>query len=83
MYNVFEIKSCPYYNDDRFINSLFAGVKLTKNHDLDRCSYSGYAISLDVRRTFSLSSGGLGKNVVIFGAGMSSSVHVDNKKKVS
>ena len=25
--------------------------------------------------------GGAGRNVIIFGAGMSSSVHVDNKKK--
>lgn len=36
----------------------------------------------DVRGTFSLSNGSrFGKNVVIFGVDMSSSSHIDNKKK--
>ena len=30
---------------------------------------------------FSLSDGSVGKNVIVFGADMSSSVHIDNKKK--
>ena len=34
-----------------------------------------------MKETFSFPTGGFGKNVIIFGADMSSSVHVDNKKK--
>ena len=34
-----------------------------------------------MKPTFSIPTGGFGKNVIIFGADMSSSVHVDNKKK--
>ena len=35
-----------------------------------------------VHETFSLSNGGFGKNVIIFVADMSSSVHVVNKKDI-
>ena len=34
-----------------------------------------------MKQTFSIPTGGFGKNVIIFEADMSSSVHVDNKKK--
>ena len=34
-----------------------------------------------MKGTFSFPTGGFGKNVIIFEADMSSSVHVDNKKK--
>ena len=60
-------------------NSLFGSVKLTKNTDPDKYCYSAYGISFDVRRTFSLTNDGFGKKVIMFGANMSSSVHVDNK----
>ena len=42
--------------------------------------YSGYEIGLD-RRSFSFPGGGFSQNVLIFGADMSSSAHIDNKKK--
>ena len=61
--------------------SFTAAVKLTKN--ADKYSYSGYDISFDTRETFSLSNGGFGKNVLVFDADMSSSVLVDDKKKIS
>ena len=72
-----------YYNDNSLTlkSFLFGGVKLNKNPDPDKYSCFGYSISFHVRGTFLLSSGGFGKNVVIFGAYMSSSVHVDNEKK--
>ena len=41
----------------------------------------GYGISVYVHGTFSLSSGGYGKNVVTFSAYMNSPAHVDNKKR--
>ena len=35
----------------------------------------------DRRSSFSFPSGGVGQNVLIFGADMSFSIHIDNKKK--
>ena len=43
--------------------------------------YSVYGTGFDSRSEFSLRDGSVGKSVVIFGVGMSSSVHIDNKKK--
>ena len=54
---------------------------LTKNADIEKYKYSGYGIGFDRRSSFSFPSGGFGQNVLIFGADMSSSTHIDNKKK--
>ena len=43
--------------------------------------YSGYGIGFDSRRSFSFPGGQFGQNVLIFGVDMSSSAHIDNKKK--
>ena len=43
--------------------------------------YTGYGIEFDSRSQFLFTGGSYGKNVIIFGADMSSSVHVDNKGK--
>ena len=64
-------------------NTLCRGVKLTKNPDPDKYSYSVYGNSFNVHGTFSLPNGGLGKNVLIFCADKSSYVHIDNKTKIS
>ena len=57
-------------------------VKLTQNADIDKYKYSGYVLGFDTRASLSLSDGsGFGKNITIFGVDMSSSVHIDNKKK--
>ena len=56
-------------------------VKLTKNADTDKYQYSGYGIEFDRKGSFSFPGGGFGQNAIIFGVDMSSSVHVDNKKK--
>ena len=40
-----------------------------------------YGIGFDMNGNFSFPTGGFGKNETIFGIDMSSSVHVDNKKK--
>ena len=58
----------------------FGAVKLVKNADIDKCKYSGYDIAFDRNGTFSVGNG-FGKNVNIFGVDMSSSVHINNKKK--
>ena len=60
---------------------LFGGVKLTENADPDKYSYSGYGIGFNTRGQYSLPDSSIGKNVVIFGVDMSSSVHIDIKGK--
>ena len=62
-------------------DSLFEAVKVTKNADPDKYVYTGYGIGFDSRSEFSLPGGSMGKNVIIFRGDMSSSVHIDNKKK--
>ena len=54
---------------------------MTKNADFDKYEYSGYGIGFDRRSSFSFPGGGFGQNVLIFGVDMSSSAHIDNKKK--
>ena len=56
-------------------------VKITKNAVVSKYKYFGYGIGLDGRGSFLHSSGSFGNNVIIFGVNMSSTVHVDNKKK--
>ena len=53
---------------------------MTINVDIDEHKYSGYSSGFDRKGTFSVGSG-LGRNCIIFGVDMSSSVHLDNKKK--
>ena len=60
---------------------MFGGVKLTKNADPDKYWYSGYGIGFNSRGYHSLPDGSVGKNFIIFGGYMSSSVHIDNKGK--
>ena len=62
-------------------NCLFGSVKLTKNADPDKYKYRSYSIEFDSGSEFSLSGGSMGRNVIIFGADMSSSINVDNKNK--
>ena len=54
---------------------------MTKNADVSKYKYFGYGIGFDEKRTFSHQSGSFGNNAIILGVDMSSSVHVDNKKK--
>ena len=53
-------------------NCLFGAVKLNKNADIDKYRYSGYRIGFNRYETFSFPDTGLGRNVMIFGVGMSS-----------
>ena len=43
--------------------------------------YSANGTGFDRRSSFSFPGGGFGQNVLIFGVDMSSSVHINNKKK--
>ena len=60
---------------------LFGAVKITKNVDFYKCVYTGYGIGFDSRSEFSLPDASMGKNVIIFGVDMISSVHIHNNKK--
>ena len=62
-------------------NALFGAVSLTKNADVDKYKYSGYGNAFDGKGSFSFPGGGDGRNVIIFGADMNSSPHIDNKGK--
>ena len=62
-------------------NCLFGSVKLTKNTDPDKYKYNGYGIGLDSRSESSFTDESMGKNAIVFGADMSSSVDIDNKNK--
>ena len=54
---------------------------MTKNADIDKYKYFGYGIEFDRQGMFSHSTGGTGRNVIIFGVDMNSSTKIDNKKK--
>ena len=60
-------------------NCLCRSLKLTKNADPDKYKYSGYTIEFDSLSVFVFTDGSMGRNVIIFGAGTSSSMHVNNK----
>ena len=62
---------------------LFGGVKLSQSAYPDKYIYTCYSIRFDLRSKFSLSGSSMGKNDSIFGIDMSSSAHIDNKKKYS
>ena len=60
---------------------LFGGVKLAKNADPDKHIYTGNGIAFDLHSEFAFTGGSMGKNAIIFAVNMSSSGHIDNKKK--
>ena len=78
----FELDSWPQNlaTDFTLGGFLFGSVTLTKNADPGKYLHSGYGIGFDMHIKYSLSDGSVGKNV-IFGADLSSSVHIDNKGK--
>ena len=82
IYIAYELGASSSHNNDPTLkNCLFGAVILTKNADIDKYGYSGYGIGFDRRGSFSFPGGGFGQNVLIFGVDMSSSAHIDNKKK--
>ena len=80
-YSVYSLSSNLNNFDFGLENSFFGAIRLVKNADIDKYKYLGYAIRFDARGTFLFSYGSFAQNVIIFGADMSSSVHVNNKTK--
>ena len=68
-------------SDPTLKNCSFGAVNLTKNADIDKYKYSGYGTGFDRVSSFSFPSSRFGQSVLIFGVDMSSSSHIDNKKK--
>ena len=54
---------------------------MTKNTDVEKYKYCGYGNRFDRRSSFSFPNSGFSQNLLIFGVDMSSSAHIDNKKK--
>ena len=86
IYIVYEIIRIANINGNRnsnlaVQNVLFGAVSLSKNVNVNKYRYSGYGIVFDRTSSFSFPGGGDGQNVIIFGAYMNSSIHVDNKGK--
>ena len=81
IYIVYKLGASSSHNNDPTLkNCLFGAVTLTKNADIVKYGYSGYAIGFNRRSCFSFPGGEFGQNVLFFGANMSSSGHIDKKK---
>ena len=82
IYIVYELAVSSSHDSDPTIkNCLFGAVTLIKNADIEKYKYSGYGTGFGRRSSFSFTGGGFGQNVLIFGADMSTSIHIDNKKE--
>ena len=80
---IYELDSWPrYLNTDFTVEGcLFGVVKFTKIADPEKYVYSGYGVGFDTQIEYSLPDGSVGKDAIIFGADMSSSVNIDNEIK--
>ena len=84
IYIVYELGASSSNNSDPTLkNCLFSAATLTKNADIEKYGYSSYGIGFNRRGSFSFPDGRFGQNVLNFGVDMSSSTHIDNKRKVS
>ena len=80
IYLVYEISKNYNISSYALENCLFGAVSLTKHVEIDQHKYSGCCIGFDRKGEFSFGNG-FGRNVIILGANMSSSVHANNKIK--
>ena len=82
IYIVYELGAFSSNNSNPTLkNCFFGAVNLTKNADIEKYGYSGSGIAFAERTIFSFPGGGFGQKILIFGVDMSSSAHIDNKKK--
>ena len=71
------------YFDSTLEKCLFGVVCLTKNANIEKYKYSRYGTGFYGYVTFSFPNAEYGRNVVIFGVGMRSCVHIDNSKHIN
>ena len=82
IYIIYEIsKNFPISSYPALESCLFGALCLTKNNDIDKYKYSRYGIGFDKREKFSVRNG-FGRNCIIVGADISSSVNANNKTKI-
>ena len=82
IYIVYELGASGSNNSHPTLkNCLFGAVALIKNADIDKYGYSGYGIGFDWISSFSFPGGRFGQNLLTFGTDISTSAHIDNKKK--
>ena len=81
IYIVYKTSSKTINSNFVFKNCLFGAIKIanTTNSDTDKWEYSGYGIGFDLTGSLTHPDGGNGKNVIIFGADLSNSIHAINK----
>ena len=80
VYKLHTIKS-KRNTDFTIQNTLFGAVKITEDpSDSDHNKYNGYGIAFDEGSDFSFSNIVNGKNMIIFGADMSFSLHERNRQ---
>ena len=89
IYNVYKLDPIASSRDTTFTiqNALFGAMQITKNADTSKYDYKGYGICFDERSQFghAITEGSRahttnGRNVLIFGADMSFSVHKTNRE---
>ena len=69
IYIVYELGASSSNNNDPTLkNCFFSAVTLNKNAETDKYGYYGYGIGFDRRSSSSFPGGGVGRNVLIFGA---------------
>ena len=82
IYFVYDLESNINSNPDFTLeNCVFSATSITKNTDVNKYKYSGCGIGFDRKGVFSHPTGSFGNNATICGVDISSSVHIDNKKK--
>ena len=88
IYCVYKLDPIASSRDTTFTiqNALFGAMQITKNADNSKNNYKGYGICFDERSEFghAITEGGFAhttdsRNVLIFGADMSFSVHATNR----
>lgn len=70
------------YTDCALGNCLSGALNLTQKADKHKYGYSRYDIGFNLRFLFLVPNSGWGKNVIMFGVGNSSLVHVDKRKYI-
>ena len=85
---IYKLDPIASSRDDTFTiqNALFGAMQITKNADTSKYNYKGYGICFDEGGMFghTVTEGGFahttnGRNILIFGADMSFSVHATNR----
>ena len=88
IYCVYELQPIASSRDTTFTvqNALFGAMQITKNADTSKYDCKGYGICFDEGSNFShtITEGGFAhttnaRNIIIFGADMSSSIHATNR----